>query len=84
MWPSASTATRTSFWVGWRPWFVKKTSSRSSSMRTGRPVSRERAAQTISWGNGSDFPPNPPPTSGFITRIRCIGIPRTSESDRWR
>ena len=47
-------------------------------------TSIESAAQMTSCGRGSDFPPNPPPTSGLMTRIRCIGIPSTSWRVRWR
>jgi len=63
---------------------VRKTSSRSKRIFTGRPDLRARSAAIISWGKGSLLPPNPPPTIGRITRIRCIGISMTSASARWR
>src|SRR5439155_24951862 len=41
---------------------------------------RAATAAIISSGITSLLPPNPPPTSGLITRICDIGISRTSES----
>ena len=40
---------------------------------TGRPVTRERCATTISWLKGSDFPPKPPPLGVAMTRIFAGG-----------
>ena len=59
-------------------------SRRSSTHTTGRPRARAASATATSSGCIGIFCPNPPPTSGTITRIRPSGIPVASASRRRR
>ena len=62
-----------------------KLSRRSAVHLTGRPSAREAQVTTHSSGYTKILEPNPPPTSGEMTRSLCSGIPRTNAaiSRRW-
>ena len=51
-------------------------------IRTGRPVTKASFAAQNSSPNGSLFPPNAPPTGGWMTRMRAGETPRTRDSSR--
>ena len=50
---------------------------------TDRPDFTESQAAQSSWGSGSDFPPNPPPRNGLMTRMWLSGMPSTWARVRW-
>ncbi len=60
-------------------------SRRSAVHLTGRPSFMDAQQTATSSGYTKIFEPNPPPTSGAITRILCSGMPRTNAamSSRW-
>ncbi len=71
--PSASSAS-SALTISSLPWYAAlRCSRRSSTQRSGRPISRASAAMMSSSGNTCPFTPNPPPTSGAITRSLCSG-----------
>jgi hypothetical protein len=51
---------------------------------TGRFVIVASFAATISWLNGSLFPPKPPPLGQAMMRMREGAIPSTFDVARWR
>ncbi len=53
-------------------------SERVSDHRTGRPIFFAAAATTANSGYIRSLAPNPPPTSGAITRTRFLSTPRSS------
>jgi hypothetical protein len=55
-------------------------SDRDSVYFTGLPSLRATRVQMNSSGVTWSLPPNPPPTSGAMTRILCSGIPRERAS----
>ena len=68
-----------SFWIWSRPWCaVRIDSVRVSVNFTGLPSRRATRKQTSSSGVNCSLPPNPPPTSGAITRIFDSGTPVTT------
>ncbi len=76
--PSAVAASSIS-WITSRPWIVARFASvRSSVHFTGRPSLRASAITITSSAYTSSFDPNPPPTSGAITRTFASGMPSTS------
>ena len=78
--PSAFTANSASI-TSSKAWLVETRSSRRSLVHfTGRPSLRAAAATRISSGYTDALPPNPPPTSGAITRTLLAG--RSSASAR--
>src|SRR6266540_2199879 len=68
-------------WITSRPWCAETIASeRVSVYLTGLPT-RSAARNVISSSGVTwSLPPNPPPTSGAITRILCSGTPVTSAS----
>jgi hypothetical protein len=82
--PPRSNAISTS--VTWsRPWAsFRKLSRRSAVHFTGRASALEAQAATTSSLYTKIFEPNPPPTSGAITRIFVSGMPRMKAAMRSR
>ena len=72
-------------WMTSRPWCAEtRLSERDSVYFTGLPR-RLAAANAISSSEVTwSLPPNPPPTSGAITRILCSGVPVTADSRKRR
>ena len=78
IWPSRVDATVMSVTTS-RAWIVATAfSERSSVHLTGRPRRRERATTSISSAYTSHFDPNPPPTSGAMTRTSVSRSPSIS------
>ena len=74
-------AASVSFWIWSRPWCAAISDSlRVSVYLHGLPIRRAARKVMNSSGVTCSLPPNPPPTSGAITRILCSGTPRTSAS----
>src|SRR5260370_8761687 len=67
--PSRLTPVLIHIFTGWRPRWIKNTSSRVQVILTGRPVRRDSSQAQISCENGSLLPPKPPPTLGPLTRL---------------
>lgn len=62
-----------------RPWVMAtRFSARLSAHRTALPDRHAAQATTIASRSMPIFAPNPPPTSGTITRIASDGMPRDS------
>ena len=63
-------------WIWSRPWWAANSDSERVSVHlTGLPSFRATATQSISSGSTPILPPNPPPTSGAITRTFDSGTP---------
>src|SRR4029453_13631201 len=63
-------------WMTSRPWGAETLDSDRDSVNfTGRPAVVDTANVIHSSGVAESLPPNPPPTSGAITRILCSGVP---------
>ena len=68
-------------WIWSRPWCADiSDSERDSVYFTGLPSLRATSVVMISSGVTGILPPNPPPTSGAITRTLCSGMPSVSAS----
>ena len=64
-----------------RPWCtVRLPSLRDSVHLTGRPSLRVTSSESTSSAVTCSLEPNPPPTSGAITRMFCSAIPVTRAS----
>ena len=63
-------------WIWSRPWWAESSDSERVSVHlTGLPSLTDAARTRISSGVTCSLPPNPPPTSGAITRSLCSGTP---------
>ena len=66
-------------WIWSRPWCAAiSDSERVSVYLTGLPSRRATSSVMISSGVTCSLPPNPPPTSGAMTRSLCSGMPGDS------
>ncbi len=69
------------FWIWSRPWWADiSDSERDSVYFTGLFSRRATSTLMISSGVTGILPPNPPPTSGAMTRTLCSGMPSVSAS----
>jgi hypothetical protein len=69
-------------WIWSRPWCAASSDSDLDSVYfTGLPSARATSRQRTSSGATAILPPNPPPTSGAMTRILCSGMPRVAASN---
>ena len=69
-------AVSTRSWIWSRPWWAASSDSERVSVHfTGLPSFCAIARQSISSGSTPILPPNPPPTSGAMTRILASGTP---------
>src|SRR5260221_13025156 len=80
--PSRLTPVLIHIFTGWRPRWIKNTSSRVQVILTGRPVRRDSSQAQILCEKGSLFPPKPPPTLGAMNGIFDRGRPHTFLNSR--
>ncbi len=70
-------------WIWSRPWWADSSDSERVSVHlTGLPSLTDAARTRISSGVTCSLPPNPPPTSGAITRSLCSGTPAVAAAQR--
>ncbi len=68
-------------WIWSRPWWADiSDSDRDSVNLAGLPSLRATSVVITSSGVTGIFPPNPPPTSGAMTRTFCSSMPSVSAS----